>query len=1036
MNGAGGTRGRGITSRGHPFRRFRGSGASPLCGRGLADVRGLVVLACFTLLAVLPLCQASGATPTPTPTPTADVAPERPSTPAPVPRPHLVLTATLDDDGAHIHGRVRMNIPNATAHPERTVRLSLFPNHLAQRPQALGEVAFHWLYPRGFSPAAIRLGTVRITAEPPSPTPTPTPVAPESAPVSVRLDPSSAGPQTIATLTLPTAVAPGAAADIEVVFSTTLPDRLGNFGCQALACRLMGGFYPSPLGFSEHQPAAATPPGRASADGPEPAPLLDISATIRAPLAQFPVSGGPSRRAAPAPAGATGLEVFLDGERRAPGSPTIQVDAEAVPYVTLVTGGPWRGDDVAVAGWRASYFHREPRPPSSAGEVLPYVREDRAGLILQTVERALGFLERRGLAPPAAPGTPEPPLVLIQAPLRHELVHVHDHVILVSDRMFEIFPVESLRRYHALELIRAVFTAAADRLVAPFETDRDRSLTAELLGTALTEEYSDRAFHNLKFAREWLRPLAFIPAVDQLLYAPVVASSSSYFGELGVRSEIRDDVRQLDNRPDGKLIASKLQDLLGSAAFSRMVEAMLVGRLPLREAALREAARRQAAAGIAGPADLAWFWRQWLDGPSVPPQVNYRISAVRFDAATSSATVDVERQGDPVREPVELRVTDRAGGVHDLVWPADAQAVHRFVLHLPAGLDAVELDPRHRLVESPVGTLTAADDPLVDDRVPRRLRLVYNGFGALVDATAVDASFAAAVTVKPQHDLRNALLVVAQHSPALLVGTEASYERWFGAKANPNRLTTAAGIGLGVARLDPHFGVPAGAPAEPGWRLSASLFAEHDDRAYLIDPWRAVGLQAALGYALTALDGGQRLSQATGELEVLRLLELAPGQVLALDLDLAATLGDLRRRSQLLPLGGPAGLRGYGLDELLGRGRVLVRIELRNRYVSDLDWNILHFTSVRGFGGTVFVEAGAVSSCADLAPRDAGLFWDVGYSLRVFHDAFGVYQQMLSVDLAVPLARRDRNCLGGPTSTAARAHPLPFVVLLSFLPNF
>jgi hypothetical protein len=959
-----------------------------------------------------------------------------------------VLTATLADDGAHIGGRVRMHIPNATTHPGRTVRLSLFPNHLAQRPQALGEVAFHWLYPRGFSAAAMRLGTVRITADSPSASPSastspppslePSLMAPVPALVSVRLDPSAAGPQTVATLTLPSAVAPGAAADIEVEFSTTLPDRLGNFGCQALECRLMGGFYPSPLGFFDDQPAAATSRGRASVDGPALAPLLDISATIRAPLARSPASAGPPRRGGPATDGSAGLDVFLDGERRPPGAATVHVDAEAVPYLTLVTGSPWRSDDVAVAGWRATYFHQEPRPPSSAAEVLPYVREDRAGLILQTTELALAFLERRGLAPPpVVPGAPARPLVLIEAPLRHELVHVHDDVILVSDRLFEIFPVESLRRYHALELIRAVLTAAADGIVAPFETDRDRSLTAELLGTALTEEYSERAFHNLKFAREWLRPLAFIPAVDQLLYAPVVASSSSYFGELGVRSEIRDDVRQLGNdRPEGKLIASKLQDLLGSAAFSRMLEGMIADHLPLREAALREVARSQAAAGTAGPADLGWFWRQWLDGPAVPPRVNYRISAVRFDAATSSATVDVERQGDLVREPVELRVTDRAGGVHDLVWPADARAEHRFVLGLPAGLDAVELDPRHRLVESPVGTLTAADDPLVDDRVPRRLRLVYNGFGALLDATAVDASFAAAVTVKPQHDLRNALLVVAQHSPALLVGAEASYERWFGAKANPNRLTTAAGIGLGVARLDPHFGAPAGAPVEPGWRLSASLFSEHDDRAYLIDPWRAVGLQAALGYALTALDSGQRLSQATGELEVLRLLELAPGQVLALDLDLAATLGDLRRRSQLLPLGGPAGLRGYGLDELLGRGRALARIELRNRYVSDLDWNILHFTSVRGFGGTVFVEAGAVSSCADLAPRDAGLFWDVGYSLRVFHDAFGVYQQMLSIDLAVPLSRRDRTCLGEPTSAAATVHRLPFVVLLSFLPSF
>lgn len=940
----------------------------------------------------------------------------------PRPRAHLVLTATLSDDGTHIDGRVVMHVPNSGARAMRSVRLSLSPNQLAERPPALGEVAFHWLYPRGFSAAGLRLGAVRASLDP--------------APIVVRLGPSAAGPNTIATLTLPAAVAPGAAADLEVEFSTTLPDRLGSFGCQGLDCRLMGGFYPSPLGFVD-DPAATTAgagarAGAEAGDPDDPSPAhVDISATLRVPVTRSAARSAPGSPGQPA---ADALDVFVNGERRTPGSTTIEIEAPAVPSLTLVTGGPWQGEDVTVGGWRATYYHRERRPPSSAAEVLPYVREDRAGLILRAIERALGFLQRRGIAPPpAASGASVRPLCLIQAPLRHELVHVYDDVILVADRLFEIFPVESLRRYHELELIRAVFTAATARAIAPFESDGDRTRAAELLATALTEELSAQTFPNLKFAREWLRPLAFIPAVDQLLYAPVVASSSSYFGELGVGSPVRDQARY---QPDGKFLASKLEDLLGTAGFARMVTSMLEGHLPLREAAARQAAARGLIVATGGVAELDWFWRQWLAGP---PRVNYRLSEVRFDAAIFTATIEVERQGQPVREPVEVRVTDRAGRAHDLVWPADGQASHRFTLPLADGLDAVELDPRHRLVESPVGTLTEADDPLVDDRVPKRLRLVYNGFGALLDATAVDASFTAAVTVKPQHDLRNALLVVAEHSPALLVGMEASYERWFGAKANPNRLTTVAGLGLGVARLDPHFGVAAGAPAEPGWRLSASLFSEHDDRAYLIDPWKAVGFQAALGYALTALDDGQRLSQVTGELEILRLFELAPGQVLALDLELAATMGELRWRSQLLPLGGPAGLRGYGLDELLGRGRALGRVELRNRYVSDLDWNIAHFTSVRGLGGTLFAEAGAISSCADLAPRDGQLFWDVGYSLRVFHDAFGVYQQMLSIDLAVPLSRRNRTCLtsgSSPGGAVTPVHRLPFVVLISFLPNF
>ena len=57
---------------------------------------------------------------------------------------------------------------------------------------------------------------------------------------------------------------------------------------------------------------------------------------------------------------------------------------------------------------------------------------------------------------------------------------------------------------------------------------------------------------------------------------------------------------------------------------------------------------------------------------------------------------------------------------------------------------------------------------------------------------------------------------------------------------------------------------------------------------------------------------------------------------------------------------------------------------------------------------------------------------------RVLHDAFGVYQQMLSIDLAVPLNRHDRVCMGqnslGPAGMPLRRPP--FVVLISFLPSF
>ena len=68
------------------------------------------------------------------------------------------------------------------------------------------------------------------------------------------------------------------------------------------------------------------------------------------------------------------------------------------------------------------------------------------------------------------------------------------------------------------------------------------------------------------------------------------------------------------------------------------------------------------------------------------------------------------------------------------------------------------------------------------------------------------------------------------------------------------------------------------------------------------------------------------------------------------------------------------------------------------------------------------------------AERDR-VYFDVGYSFRVLHDAFGLHQQLLSIDFAVPLNRHDpySMCLGIPRASLERP---PFVVLVSFFPSF
>ncbi len=904
------------------------------------------------------------------------------------PDPDVALDVTLDPGASRVAGHARLRVVNRTMHALADVPLWLYPNHLATRLPALTDVSYHWLYPGWFSPAAMTVTSARA----------------DGAPAALALEETPAGARTIARVALPAPLAPGASVTIDVDFDTKLPRRFGSFGCLGLRCRMMGGFYP--------MPAAATDAG------------WDL-------------------RAAPARAGRTRLTLrtpkplglVVDGEPVVwPGAgEPITVESADLPYASIVSDRVLRPDTIMAGGHVVRYLHRNPRPPGSEDQTLPYVREDVTGLVLKTAARALELADAmlcRRCAPSKIllpPLPPDPalslPITLVEAPLRHQLVQAHGNVILVSDQIFRIFPIKTLRKYHHQELARAIFTAVVDARIGATETPADRNLAAGALGSYLAEFYALIQYKKLEYAADLLRPLDFVPAVDQLIYAPLLASSSTYFGDVQDADRIRDDVRLFADpaAPSPRLVYSKLLDLVGGAAFPRLARKALDEGEPLR----------RAAAETFG-ADLGWFWRQWL-GPL--PRVNYRLEAVRVTPRAGGGhhvEIDVRREGELIREPVEIAVADRAGITQNLRWD-DATAGHLFVVDLPAGLKSVEIDPRERLVETALGSLRPSDDPRYDNRRPLRWRLLYEGFGALLNISALTANFEAAFLLKPQHDLRHAVLLTAYHNEKTEVGAGGAYFWNFGRQADKNTLSSYLLSGINLLRINPNFGLGAGMAQVPGTQISGRVVLAHDTRDFLYDPWHAVGVSLGVSYALTALEDGERLSQASVGAEALRLIEMAPGHVLALNANAGATFGDIRLRVQLTDAGGLSGLSGYLAGVLLGRANAVGSLQLRDDYVSGLDWNLLHFTTVRGLAGTLFGDVGAVSGCDDYHFSHQNVFYDVGYSFRVLHDAFGVYQQLLAIDLAIPINPRPPagTCLGQPFAPART-----YTVLVTFFPSF
>ena len=715
-----------------------------------------------------------------------------------VSEPAVALDLTLDPGASRATGHVRLRVVNETGGPLRDLPLWLYANHLATRSKALGDVNYHWLYPGvGFSPAGMTVANARV----------------DGSPASITLEDTPAGAHTIARVTLPLPLAPGAAVAIDLDFDTALPRRFGGFGCDGLRCRLMGGFYPMP----------AAQVGGAFDLRAAPARAGHARVTLRAPRA---------------------LALVVNGEPVVWPGPTgaVTVESADVPYPTIVTDRALRPETVTVGGHVVRYLHRNPRPPGSEDQALPYVREDVTALVLKTAERALELGDAMLCGPTCAPAKillpPRPldaaqtlPITLIEAPLRHQLVQAHGNVILVSDQIFRIFPVNRLRKYHHQELAHAILAAVVDARLAATETGPDRNLAAGTLAAYLTELFTLHQFKKVEYAADLLRPFDFVPAVDQLLYAPLLASSSSYFGDVQDEDRVRDDVRLFADptAPSPRLIYNKLLDLLGGAAFPALARKTLNEGVPFRRAAAE-----------AFGADLDWFWRQWL---RPLPRVNYRLDAVRVTPAAGGGSrieIDVRREGEQIREPVEVAVVDRAGVTQVLRWD-DATAAHRFTVDLPAGLKSVEIDPRARLVETALGSLRPSDDPRYDNRDPPRWRLLYEGFGALLNITALTASFEAAFLLKPQHDLRHAFLLTAFHSQKTDFGVGGAYFWNFGGQADKNTLDSYLLGGLNLSRINANFGLGPGDMPQPGYQVSGRLVLAHDTRDFLFDPWHAVG---------------------------------------------------------------------------------------------------------------------------------------------------------------------------------------------------
>jgi hypothetical protein len=368
-------------------------------------------------------------------------------------------------------------------------------------------------------------------------------------------------------------------------------------------------------------------------------------------------------------------------------------------------------------------------------------------------------------------------------------------------------------------------------------------------------------------------------------------------------------------------------------------------------------------------------------------------------------------------------------------WAGDgARGVVRTWMRGP--VDDVRLDPDGRLSQEVLPGEHA--DPRFDDVHRHPLRFVYNSFGVLLNVSDLSALLAADFSLSRVHDLRNQMRFLAFTSASVRAGGLVSYRRLFGPRAQADRLLGRASIAIGASRLDDDFFNAEEEPPRGATQLSLSAWLGRDTELFRYEPLAKHDARLVATLTATRRDGDAAAPAdwlVSGDVGAWtsRTTTPAPGHTLAGELGIDVAFGDIETRAQLLAPGGATGMRGFSPGALFARGVVTARGEYRHTFVHDLDWNLGHYTFVRGAGGVAFVDVGLLSPCNELVPdaRDEVVFTSAGYGLQLLYDSFGTLPSVSRIDAAIRLGGRTSDCLGAAIDEGARVQ-----VYVSFVPPF
>lgn len=572
------------------------------------------------------------------------------------------------------------------------------------------------------------------------------------------------------------------------------------------------------------------------------------------------------------------------------------------------------------------------------------------------------FLEQRGPVPSTH-------ITIAQAYLYQDLTAIGSKFLYIGNRLFKVFP--TLKRFHEASIAKGLF-----QLLWQEKRPDEESWVIEGLAGRDTDAFIRQRYGKTFTLTKWLKPIGFIPVVDQILYSENIPLRQVYFRETPA-PVVSEDVRFFNNPPsESANIFSKLETLLGKTEFEKALTSYR-----MRNHGSDQKTSFRKTLFLTTGQDTDRLIDLWL---KKRVEIDFELKEVthRDLKGYYETSILIHKHGEGV-EPLQIIAHEKNGSTRPFVWDGSGKD-HRLVFQSPSGIEAVEIDP-HKILNDPNRK---------NNRLPRRWKVLLDDFHLNYDFQTKDLSVRAGLLFQYLYDTENWLRFLFSHKTT---GNKShiAYTRTI----RNNHLVT---IGLTYETLEPtrtnRFKEEAGFFSLGYEFIFPDLPLVPDVVRRLTTTFPSFDVGLTFNQQFT---GGVYENSLLVTLDFRRKLVFSNYHEIGARIFVGQSIGKLFENRRYA-LGGTNAMRGYSPLIFEGKNISLFSLEYRFPLFYDTDLNLVGLAHTHAWQGAIFTDAGMVDTSHNVFQVDR-FKSDIGAGIRFFVDLFGVYPSVIRFDVAYPI---------------------------------